>query len=317
MRPFLQLIRWSNLVFVVLTQALFNYAVVRPLFHQAGLIPNLSNKAFVLLVLASVFIAAAGYIINDYFDVNIDLINKPNKIVIGKTISRRWAIIWHLLLSFAGVALSFIASILLGDRFFAITITNLVCVMALWVYSTTYKRRILSGNIVVSLLTAWTILEMYLAQAPQWWQTSSHGVTIYALTLTKLLRVAALYGGFAFIISLVREVIKDMQDVEGDRREGCRTMPIVWGIPASKIFAAVWITVLIGALLITQFYVIQFGWWFFAAYIFMTVAIPLVFILKKLYMAQTTDDYAKLSGWIKILMLTGITSMVFFLHYFR
>lgn len=317
MRPFLQLIRWSNLVFVVLTQALFNYAVVRPLFHQAGLIPNLSNKAFVLLVLASVFIAAAGYIINDYFDVNIDLINKPNKIVIGKTISRRWAIIWHLLLSFSGVALSFFASILLGDRFFAITITNLVCVMALWVYSTTYKRRILSGNIVVSLLTAWTILEMYLAQAPQWWQTSWHGVTIYALTLTKLLRVAALYGGFAFIISLVREVIKDMQDVEGDRREGCRTMPIVWGIPASKIFAAVWITVLIGALLITQFYVIQFGWWFFAAYIFMTVAIPLVFILKKLYMAQTTDDYAKLSGWIKILMLTGITSMVFFLHYFR
>jgi 4-hydroxybenzoate polyprenyltransferase len=316
MKPFLKLIRWPNLVFIVLTQALFNYAVVIPLFHQAGLLPNLGNIVFGLLCFASVLIAAAGYIINDYFDFNIDLINKPDKMVIGKSISRRQAIIWHFILSAIGVALSFIASYKLADRFFAIGITNLVCVLVLWVYSTTYKRRILIGNILISLLTAWSVLVIYLAETPQWWQTHHFGHTPQALALTKLFRVAAMYGGFAFIISLIREVIKDMEDVEGDRREGCRTMPIVWGIPAAKIFAAVWTTVLIGALFITQFYVVQFGWWLFAAYIFIAVAVPLIFMLRKLYAAQATIDYSKLSKQIKYLMLTGILSMVFFWWYF-
>src|SRR5213595_1683673 len=99
MKPFLKLIRWPNLVFIALTQALFNYAVVIPLFHQAGLMPNLGNIIFVVLCAASILIAAAGYIINDYFDFNIDLINKPNKMVIGKQISRRRAITWHFVLS--------------------------------------------------------------------------------------------------------------------------------------------------------------------------------------------------------------------------
>ncbi len=316
MKPFLKLIRWPNLVFIALTQALFNYAVVIPLFHQARLTPNLGHAIFIVLCFASVLIAAAGYIINDYFDFNIDLVNKPDKMVIGKNISRRQAITWHFILSFVGVVLSFIASYKLGDRFFAIGFTNLVCVLALWVYSTTYKRRILIGNILISLLTAWSVLVIYLAESPQWWQTSYHGQTPQALALTKLFRVAAMYGGFAFIISLIREVIKDMEDVEGDRREGCRTMPIVWGIPASKIFTAVWITVLVGALFITQFYVVQFGWWMFAGYILIAVTVPLLFILKKLYIAQATVDYSKLSKQIKFLMLTGILSMAFFWWYF-
>lgn len=316
MKPFLKLIRWPNLVFIALTQALFNYAVVTPLFHQVGLMPNLGNITFSVLCLASMLIAAAGYIINDYFDFNIDLINKPDKMVIGKKISRRQAITWHFILSAIGVVLSFIASYKLRDRFFAIGITNLFCVAVLWFYSTTYKRRILIGNILISLLTAWSVLVIYLAESPQWWQTSYHGQTVYAFRLIKLFKVAAMYGGFAFIISLIREVIKDMEDVEGDRREGCRTMPIVWGIPVAKTFSAVWIAVLIGALLVTQFYVVQLGWWLFAGYILIAVTLPLLFILKKLYEAQATMDYSKLSKWIKMLMLTGILSMAFFWWYF-
>src|SRR5689334_19350354 len=100
---FFRLVRWPNLFFIALTQALFYFCIYYPLYHVHN------TKRLVLLILASVFIAAAGYIINDYFDLNIDRINKPGRIVIDKIINRRWAIIWHLLLSFLGVVLTALA----------------------------------------------------------------------------------------------------------------------------------------------------------------------------------------------------------------
>jgi len=315
--PFLNLIRWPNLVFIAITQVLFNYGVVHPLFRQAGLVPNLNHKNFVLLCLASLLIAAAGYIINDYFDVNIDQINKPDKVLVDKVIHRRWAIFWHMFLSMLGVILSFIVSFSLSDGYFVIGFVNFLCVLMLWLYSTTYKRKILVGNILVSVLTAWTVLIIYAAEIPHLWDVAPLVQQGYLLALTKLLRIAALYSGFAFVISLVREVVKDLEDMDGDRKEGCRTMPIVWGVPAAKIFAAVWMVVLIGILLVSQFYVMTFGWWISAAYIVITVVVPLGYIMKWLYAANATNDYAKLSRWIKIVMLTGIFSMSFFRFYFR
>lgn len=314
---FFKLIRWPNLIFVAITQLLFNYGVVHPLFRQAGLLPNLSHLNFLLLCIASILIAAAGYIINDYFDVNIDQVNKPDRVLIDKVISRRWAIFWHSFLSGIGVLLSFYVSYALGDKYFFIGIFNFICVNILWVYSTTYKRRILVGNIIVSLLTSWTVLIIYAAEIPHFWKAAADTQISYTQTLTKLFRIAILYAGFAFIISLVREVIKDLEDMEGDRREDCKTMPLVWGVPAAKIFAAVWLVVLIGILIVAQFYVVLLGWWISAVYFVAAVVVPLIFILKNLYKATTTVDYAILSRQVKWVMLTGILSMVFFWFYFR
>lgn len=310
---FLHLVRWPNLVFIAITQSLFNYAVVFPLFHQEGLTPNLLNNNFILLCTASLLIAGAGYIINDYFDINIDQINKPQKMVVDKIIKRRWAIFWHMIMSAIGVTLSYIVSFFMGDKYFLIGNANLICVILLWLYSTTYKKKILIGNIIISLLTAWTVLVIYTAQIPYWWQPFNK----YAQPLTKLFRVAVLYGGFAFIISLIREVVKDIEDMDGDRKEGCRTMPIVWGVPASKLFCAVWLMVLIGVLIVIQFYVIQFDWWFSAVYALVAIILPLIYIFRKLYYAQYVSDYARLSKWIKIVMLSGILSMIFFWFYLR
>ena len=274
--PFLKLIRLPNLVFIAITQALFNYCIVHPLFRQAQLAPNLSHKNFALLTIASLFIAAAGYIINDYFDVNIDQVNKPDRVLIDKIIHRRWAIFWHMFLSLLGVAFSFIVSFSLSDGYFIIGFANLFCVLALWVYSTTYKRKVLVGNIIISLLTAWTVLVIYAAEIPHLLHTTINTHQRYTSVLTKLFRIAVLYSAFAFIISLIREVVKDIEDLKGDQKGGCRTMPIAWGIAASKIFAAVWMVVLIGILLVTQFYVIQFGWWIFAFYMTITVVMPMI-----------------------------------------
>lgn len=303
-------------MFIAITQVLFNFAVVRPVFSQVGLQQRLSVPVFVMLCAASILIAAAGYIINDYFDVNIDRVNKPDKVLLDRYIRRRWAIFWHMLLSITGVMLSLIVSFSVGDKFFIIGFSNFLCVLALWVYSTTYKRRILVGNILISLLTAWTVWVVYTAEALGWGNPMFLPV-LQARAFAKLIRVAALYAGFAFIISLIREVVKDMEDVEGDRRGGCRTMPIVWGIPVSKTFAAVWLVVLVGILLITQFYIATFGWWFSIAYLLLAVTVPLVLVFRKLFKAQSKDDYHQLSSWIKGIMLTGILSMLFFLVYFR
>jgi len=129
----------------------------------------------------------------------------------------------------------------------------------------------------------------------------------------RFFRFAFLYGGFAFIISLIREVIKDMEDMEGDRKYGCRTMPIVWGLNASKVFVAVWLIVLITTLVILQIYVLQYGWWFSILYCILLIIIPLFWVFNKLYVAKSSEDFHQLSTAVKLIMFTGILSMLFFL----
>ena len=315
---FFRLIRWPNLVFIVVTQCLFYYLITIPIFSANNAAPALSQGLFWLLVIASVLIAAAGYIINDYFDLNIDRVNKPDKLVVEKIIKRRWAIVWHFILSLGGLLISTWVCFQLIDWHTAVVAAiNLLSIIALWLYSTTYKRKLLIGNILISLLTAWTILIIYLINMKSWFMTKvmyevKHN---YDISSTKLFKYAIVYASFAFIISLIREVIKDMEDIEGDAKYGCKTMPIVWGIPASKVFTGVWLVVLTGALIVLQFYALHLGWWWSVVYCVATIVIPLLWVLRKLYAAKITADYHQLSTAVKLIMLFGIVSMVFFKIY--
>ncbi|HUS00996.1 MAG TPA: geranylgeranylglycerol-phosphate geranylgeranyltransferase, partial [Chitinophagaceae bacterium] len=251
---FLKLIRWPNLVFIVLTQVLFFYCIL-PFVYKGQPATYLSPGFFYLLMAASLCIAAAGYIINDYFDLNIDLINKPAKLIIEKYINRRWAIILHLCLSFTGFLISGYVGYKLRNIY--IPFFNLLAIAGLWFYSTTFKRKLLIGNVVISVLTAWVILVITIAE-----YKLNRPADEGSFIIPRLLKVSFLYAGFAFIISLIREVIKDMEDIQGDMKYGCETMPIIWGIPVSKVFAGVWLVVLIGSVAALQFYVLQLGWWF-------------------------------------------------------
>ena len=303
---FFRLIRWPNLVFIAITQILFRYFILDFVYEQNH--PGyeqikLSEKLFYLLVLASVCIAAAGYIINDYFDVNIDQVNKASKVIIGNFIKRRWAIFFHAFLSLTGLAFSAYIGYKLSNIY--IPVFNFISILLLWFYSTTFKKKLLIGNIIISLLTAWVILVLTLAEYR--FRISPDDIVWH-----RLLKVSFVYAGFAFIISLVREVIKDMEDMEGDADFGCKTMPIVWGLPASKVFAGVWIIVLAGILIIIQIYVIQFGWWFSAVYSVITIIIPLLWVLRKLYQSNSKKDFHQLSSAVKMIMAAGILSMLFF-----
>ena len=299
---FFRLIRWPNLMFIALTQILFYFCIYLPLFAQ----PHTGKM--VLLIFASVLIAAAGYIINDYFDLNIDQVNKPTKNVVDRVIHRRWAIIWHLVLSVTGV---FLTALAVRLDYWYLILANFTCVILLWFYSTSFKRQLLIGNVVISLLTAWTILVFFFA-----FTDPANAFNTNNETSIKFFRLAFLYSGFAFIISLIREAIKDMEDMEGDARYGCKTLPIVTGVRTTKMYAGIWIVVLVAALAILQVYVLQFGWWPSVVYAVLLVIIPLVISLLRLVKATSVQDFAKLSSATKLTMLAGILSMIFFCFYF-
>jgi 4-hydroxybenzoate polyprenyltransferase len=298
---FLRMIRWPNLLFIALTQALFYYSVVVPLYRRAD------PAQLAWLITASVLIAAGGYIINDYFDLDIDLINKPGKNVINRYISRRWSIFLHLLLSVAGIFCTALATRF--DKWYLVG-ANLVCVLLLWLYSTSFKRQLLIGNILTSVLTAWTVLILFFLKVP--FSAAFNGDE----TTSKFFRVAFLYGGFAFIISLIREAVKDVEDMVGDERYGCTTMPIVVGIRATKIYIAVWTVVLTAALVVLQLYILQFGWYAAVVYSMLFIIAPLAFFFSRLVKSMSTKDFSMLSAYAKWIMLAGILSMIFFRFYF-
>ncbi len=303
---FFKLVRLPNLFFIALAQVLFQVCIYQPLYNRSPRGDDLLH--FSLLVLASLFIAAAGYIINDYFDINIDEVNKPQRMVVDRVIHRRWAIAWHFMLSAGGIILTALAVPFLQKWY--LVLANMGCVALLWLYSTNFKKGLLVGNFVISLLSAWTILIVFFSKLSLADAFGGHGITHH-----RFFRMAFLYAGFAFIISLIREAIKDMEDMPGDARYGCRTMPIVWGVNTAKVYTAVWIIILAALIVLIQVYVLQFRWWWPVIYSIVLILSPLLYVLLHLKKSASPGDFHRLSNWTKGIMFTGILSMLFFYFY--
>ena len=306
---FFRLIRWSNLAFIILSQCLFFYVVVKSLFvTDAFFYDSFDPVLFFQLVAASVLIAAAGYVINDYFDINIDHINKPEKVLVGKVFKRRQAIFLHLLMSSAGLALSLHISMQLGIH--VIWLGNLLCIVSLWFYSAIFKKKALSGNVIVSVLTAWVIGVVYFFAGGKFLSPDAFTPVAKMLDLRKLFFYSLLYSAFAFIISLIREVVKDMEDAFGDEAQGCKTIPLQWGFPAARVFCLTWMVVLLLSLLVLVIYGILSGWQWRSAYLVLFVTVPLIRLIGRMRLAVATDDYGRISRDLKWIMLSGILSML-------
>lgn len=295
-------------MFIIITQVLFEYCIYFRVYNSSLRFAG-EQKQFWLLVAASVLIAAAGYTINDYFDLNIDQINKPGKVVVNTIIGRRWVILWHMLLSTAGLVFTVYA--LHSKQYLLLVIANILSVILLLLYSATLKKKLLIGNVLISLLTAWVIGIIFFSKR----DSGLLNIEAEEMLHARFFRLTVLYAGFAFIISLIREVVKDIEDIEGDRKYGCKTMPIVWGLNASKVFVAVWLIVLIATLTLLQIYVLEFDWWISIAYCALFIILPLLWVFRKLFTAQSAKEFHRLSSVIKVIMLTGILSMLFFKLY--
>jgi 4-hydroxybenzoate polyprenyltransferase len=194
---------------------------------------QMSEFDFFLLVLATVMIGAAGYIINDYFDVRIDGVNRPDTNPVGKSVKRRVAMGAHMTINFIGVSLGIYLS--WKYNFFRGGASLFVAVPALlWIYSTNLKRRFLIGNIVIALLSGIVPIIVGLFEIPNIKKSFPQFVNNGCLNLNDTSIFIALIALFAFVITLIREIIKDVEDFEGDFEYGCKTMPIVIGIARTK-----------------------------------------------------------------------------------
>ncbi|GAB3531061.1 geranylgeranylglycerol-phosphate geranylgeranyltransferase [Pontibacter brevis] len=278
MKPFLTLIRARNLVLVVLSQALVQACLLATGVNWAKVL----EPGFLALTFSTVCIAAAGYIINDYYDVKIDAINKPERLLVGRIIRRRRAIFAHLILSFAGVATGMLLMVPVG-------LINLGAVLLLWGYSARLKKLLLIGNVAIALLSASMLLV----------------VAVYNDTLNK---TTLGYALFAFLISLIREIIKDIEDMKGDASFDCRTLPIVAGMRGAKYvlypLIAIFQAVLIAAILHPSTPLI------FDIYMLLLVLAPSIWMVVKLVRADRKADFGYLSNLNKLIMLMGILSML-------
>ncbi|MEC5142602.1 geranylgeranylglycerol-phosphate geranylgeranyltransferase [Chitinophaga sp. 212800010-3] len=306
---FFKLIRYPNLIYISLTQFLLQYCVVAPVLRSSGDEPSLTIQQFILLNLSTVLVAAAGYIINDYFDINIDIINKPDKMVLDKIISRRWAMAWHTMLNLTGVSLGFMVAWQTGQ--FYLGFTQVICSLLLWFYSTSFKRQVLIGNIVISLLTALAVVVVGFYEK----QIYHSFEAIMSAVGRKLIQIIGVYALFAFVISMIREVVKDLEDMIGDSKDGCRTLPIAWGVLAAKRLCNALLLALVVIILLVEIRVWILGWYFAVVYLLLFVQLPAIYVYLLLKKASLPPHYHKVSSLVKLLMLTGILSMIFFKIY--
>ncbi|MGX5817478.1 geranylgeranylglycerol-phosphate geranylgeranyltransferase [Chitinophaga lutea] len=304
---FFRMVRYPNLIYIALTQFLLQYCVVEPVLRNSGQAPSLGLADFLMLVLSTVLVAAAGYIINDYFDINIDLVNKPEKMVVEKIINRRWAMAWHTILNMAGVSLGFLVAFRIGQ--FYLGFVQVICTILLWFYSTSFKRQVLIGNVIISLLTAVSVVVVGFYER----QIYESFEAIMSPEGRKLIKIIGIYALFAFVLSMIREIVKDMEDMMGDAKDGCRTLPIVWGVKKAKRFTMLLMIVLEVLLLIIIGVTFAKGWYGAVAYIALAVVLPFAWFVQRPFMGvYQPEQYHKISTWIKIVMLTGILSMIFF-----
>ncbi len=297
---------------VILTMVLMRYAVIAPVLSKIGVILTKGSGEeipmtlqfpwyyFVLLVLATVLITAGGYVINDYFDIKTDLINK-GKVIVGTKIPRRQAMLWHSVFNITAVALGFFISYKAGHFWFGGIF--LVVSGLLYFYSASYKRQFLIGNIIVALLTAMVPLLVALFE----WPALYNYYSVNAIRLPDINFILYWVGGFslfAFLTNLVREIIKDIEDFEGDAAYGRNTVPVVIGVVSSKIVSVVLILIMVILLYLT--------WHFFIndlitlIYISVMIVLPLIFAVYKLLLGTEKKALHSASRIMKIVMLAGI-----------
>jgi 4-hydroxybenzoate polyprenyltransferase len=189
---------------------------------------------------------------------------------------------------------------------------NLTSVIVLWFYSTIFKRKLIVGNVIISLLCAWVVMVLYLCEM----QFDFNGALVQSnQSMLKIYQLAVVYAGFAFIVSFVREIVKDLEDIEGDRKYFCKTMPIVWGILSTKLFVSVWMIVLAAMLFFLMGYALLKSYFVMSAYVLFFLLFPLLRMLLLLKKANQPYDFRKLSSRVKILMLMGILSMIVYYYH--
>ncbi len=315
MSAFFKLIRWKNILVVALTMFAMKYAIIEPVYAFYGIEIGFSKTGFMFLVAAAMFLMAGGNVINDYFDRKADLINRPKKVLVGFQIKRRQVMLMHLMLNIFGIICGFVAAWFTGKLwlgFFFVLITFL-----LWSYSSKLKKRIIAGNFIVAILTAFIplivgITEYYAFERsiPEWTINSVHAIKISFQTIIG-------FSIFAFILNFIMEIIKDCADFEGDLETQVKSIPIVFGKKKANIIISV-----LSFLTILLILVVWHGYFshllffkdqlFSNFYIYSMIIFPVAIITFSSLWGTNKKKYSILANLTKFAMVTGVIYSLIF-----
>lgn len=301
----MQLIRWPNLLIMALTMFMVRTFLILPYLKAAGINGLPSHFQFVLLVIAVLLIAAGGYIINDIFDMDIDQVNKPDKMLIGRLIKQETARFYYVTFTALGLLISGYLSIVFGQLH--LVLIFLLMSGLLWFYARRYKRELIVGNLVVAFSSAMVLMMVWLFDVLV--LTTNPILSASASTVMPLInKLVFAYTLFAFLVSLVRELVKDVQDMKGDMRNECQTIPIKFGVGVARFASQLLLFVLLICVGYWQFEMMQAGAMALFGYLFLVEGL-VIFAIYNLTQANESKNYGQVSSQLKVLMLAGILSI--------
>ncbi len=297
-KDYFTFLRWKNLLMIFIIQALIKFV----LFQKFDLNVTLDIFHFFILTFSTIFIAMAGYVINDINDIKADEINKPNRVFVGKKLSFKKANNLFLVFNSLGLLLGFYLTIYINKNSFFII--YIITSLLLYRYAIDLKKRYLISNIVISLIIFLSIIIVPVFDIVPATNSFNQESQIIAFKLVSII------GIFAFFLTLIREIVKDMEDIEGDKRIKARTIPIVNGLHKTKM-------VLIGLSMVLFIGINYFVYKIFhintiiSYYLLAFVNLPLLYFMWKIKNASTKKEFHRCSDFLKIIMLLGMLSVLF------
>ena len=295
MMKYLKLIRFQNLLMIALMQCIIRYGFLK--LQKVEL--ALADWQFALLVLATVFIAAGGYIINDIMDQETDSINRPNRVIVGKSISEGMAYNLYFGFTIAGALIGFyLSNLIYRDNFFGIFI---ITSLLLYIYATSFKQIAVIGTILVSLALALSVIIVGLVDIiPATDQVNRFQMMLWLELLFD-------YAVFAFLLNFIREIIKDLEDINGDYNQGMKTLPIILGVSrTAKVVAIITAVATVILLWYINNHLMNSGLYIATIYALVFLVSPLIFAVVKVWTATTQKEFHLLSNVLKAIIFFGI-----------
>ena len=305
-KDIMRLVRWSNLLFLAALVWVMEKWVATPILVKAAFGEQLPGYMLLLIILATVLIAAGGYVINDYFDVKIDRINRPDEVIVTRSISKPAAMQLSMILSGIGIACGIAVAVLLKSL--TIGILFVLIPGLLWFYSSSYKRLFMIGNLIIALLAGVTPIVVAMTNVAVL-QLRYETILPYTTLVHDIYAWLGGFALFAFLLTWIREIIKDMQDQMGDRELECHSMPVVLGEKWTKVFVT--------GLIVITLAIIGHLWWHIlpfptawtnlsTRYIALGIVTPLLCSVWLLWSAKIPSDYKVCQQVVKFTMLIGM-----------
>ncbi len=302
---YLKLFRIQNLLIMALLMYFVRYFLLAPVYGFEMMELQTDNFSFFLFVLGYLFLAAGGYAINDYYDIGIDEINRPEKTILRKDIPLSHGQYAYFIMTILGVIISLWA-------IFRINAPKLIFVLVIvtllyWFYSTKYKRELIVGNVAVAFMAALCVGIVWLYE----FFASIYNGIIPLSHLKYITYTVFAYSAFAFVLTLIREIIKDMADTEGDKEFNCKTLPLVIGNKKTLIIVHFLQLIMLIGIGFSSYFFYKNNYLYMLTFVAVLIVL-MIYFSSKLMKAKERKDYIFLSDLLKIIFLAGIISIQLF-----